>query len=111
MDTVETKDNWVKTKFKDRLDSMVKNSNKDNWVWQMMVAASAMHECLTYDLDQLRTQNSELHACVDSIYAKQGSWVVGQKSKLTEELELNNVVTSKTANIWEDFTKDVGSMF
>jgi len=111
MDAVETKDEEVKTKFKGGLDSLVKNSAEDNGVWQMMVAASALHERQTHNLDQLRTENTELRARVDGIYAEPGSRVVGQKSKATEELGRDDVVTSETANIWEDFAKDVGSMF
>jgi hypothetical protein len=111
MTAVDTKDEEVKAKFKGGLDTLVKDSAEDNGVWQMMVAASALHERQEHNLDQLRTENTELRSKVDGIYADPGSRVVGEKSKATESMDRACVEESATQNIWESFAKDVGTMF
>lgn len=110
VDAVQTKDEVVKTKFKGGLETLVKESAEDNGVWQMMVAASALHERQEHNLDTLRTENTELRARVDGIYADPASRVVGQKSKAGEQMAREDVVTGDD-NMWDVFAKDVGSMF
>ena len=111
MDAVDTKDEVVKTQFKGGLETLVKESAEDNGVWQMMVAASALHERQQHNLDQLRTENTELRARVDGIYADPSSRVVGQKSKASEQLARDDVGAPDTVNMWDVFAKDVGSMY
>lgn len=111
MDAVDTKDEVVKTQFKGGLETLVKDSAEDNGVWQMMVAASSLHQRQEHNLDQLRTENTELRARVDGIYADPSARVVGQKSKATDQLARDDVGGADSANIWDAFAKDVGSLF
>lgn len=111
MSAVDTKDAEVKAKFKGGLDTLVKESAEDNGVWQMMVAASALHERQEHNLDKLRAENVELRSRVDGIYADHDSRVVGGKSKATESLDRTSVQETATENIWDAFAKDVGSMY
>jgi hypothetical protein len=111
MTAVDTKDAEVKAKFKGGLDTLVQDSAEDNGVWQMMVAASALHERQEHNLDQLRTENTELRSKVDGIYADPDSRVVGQKAKATESMDRASVEETATENIWDNFAKDVGTMY
>jgi len=69
MDAVETKDDKCKEEFKKGMERLVQNSAEDNGVWQMMVAASALHEKQEHNLDQLRLENNELKQKIDGHYA------------------------------------------
>ena len=51
MDAVETKDDVVKQQFKTGLDTLINKSADENGVWQMMVAASALHERQEHNLE------------------------------------------------------------
>ena len=44
MDACETKDDKCKEQFKHGMEKLVQNSAEENGVWQMIVAASALHE-------------------------------------------------------------------
>jgi len=110
MDAVETKDDKVKDSFKHGLTQLVEKSAEDNGVWQMMVAASSLHERQNHDLDQLRVENTSLKTKVDGLYGDAGSRTVGHKSKAETELSREDVpVVSE--EMWQDFAKQIGSVF
>jgi len=111
MDAVETKDDKVKDQFKDGLSKLVSNSAEDNGVWQMMVAASSLHERQEHNLDTLRQENTDLKMKVDGIYADSSARVVGQKSRAEGELCRADVEESSNTGMWDDFAKDIGSMY
>jgi len=110
MDAVETKDTKVKDHFKEGLTKLVSNSAEDNSVWQMMVAASSLHERQEHNLDNLRKENSELKLKVDGMFGESSSRVVGGKSRADTELSRVDVEVVQT-DMWEDFAKDIGSMY
>ena len=99
MDAVETKDEGVKDNFKCGLESLVENSNEENGVWQMMVAASSLHEKQEHNLDKLRLENSDLKQKVDGMYSNADTRLVGEKRTRTEE---------STQDLWGDFAKSMG---
>ena len=111
MDAVETKDDKVKDSFKDGLNKLVEKSAEDNGVWQMMVAASSLHERQTHDLDELRTLNSELKTKVDGMYGDVESRTVGRKAKAGEQLAREDVPTESGDDLWGDFAKSIGSVY
>jgi len=108
MDAVETQDDRVKSSFKDGLDQLVENSAEDNGVWQMMVAASSLHERQEHNLDKLTKENTELRTRVDGMYKDEGSRTVGEKSKASHELAREDVVLE---DIWGDFANSIGSIY
>jgi hypothetical protein len=105
MDACETKDEKCKEHFKHGMEKLVANSAEENGVWQMMVAASALHERQEHDLDKLRVENNELKQKIDGHYATPGSRtsdnVLG-KRKAEEEPESGEDATS----MWDSFAKD-----
>ena len=109
MDAVETKDDNCKTEFKKGMERLVQNSAEDNGVWQMMVAASALHEKQEHNLDQLRLQNDELKQKIDGHYATPSSRTNNSlgKRKAEDEVDRSNVEAESTANIWESFAQDM----
>ena len=111
MDAVETKDDKVKDSFKDGLNKLVEKSAEDNGVWQMMVAASSLHERQSHDLDQLRIQNDELKSKVDGMYGDTDSRTVGRKGKASEQLAREDVAVDQADDIWGDFAKTIGSVY
>ena len=111
MDAVETKDDKVKDSFKDGLNKLVEKSAEDNSVWQMMVAASSLHERQTHDLDELRTLNSELKTKVDGMYGDVESRTVGRKAKAGEQLAREDVPAESGDDLWGDFAKSIGSVY
>jgi hypothetical protein len=112
MDAVDTKDDAVKNNFKSGLESLVSKSAEDNGVWQMMVAASSLHERQEHDLDKLRLENNELRGKVDGMYASPESRTVGQKSRASHELSRADVAdeTASGASMWDDFAQHIGRM-
>jgi len=111
MDAVETKDDKVKDSFKHGLTQLVEKSAGDNSVWQMMVAASSLHERQNHDLNQLRVENTSLKTKVDGLYGDAGSRTVGQKHKAETELSRDNVLPVVSEDMWNDFAKQIGSVF
>jgi len=111
MDAVETKDDKVKDSFKNGLTQLVEKSAEDNGVWQMMVAASSLHERQNHDLDQLRVENNTLKSKVDGLYGDAGSRTVGQKSKADSELSREDVPAVVSEDMWNDFAKQIGSVY
>jgi len=111
MDTVETKDDKVKDSFKNGLTQLVEKSAEDNGVWQMMVAASSLHERQNHDLDLLRVENNALKSKVDGLYGDAGSRTVGHKSKADSELCREDVPAVVSEDMWNDFAKQIGSVY
>ena len=108
MDAVETKDEVVKQQFKGGLDTLINKSADENGVWQMMVAASALHERQEHNLEKLRGENNELRGRVDSSFATQESRV-GAKRKSEGDLGPGDAGPAK--DIWADFATDIGRNF
>ena len=111
MDAVETKDDKVKDSFKNGLTQLVEKSAEDNGVWQMMVAASSLHERQNHDLDLLRVENNSLKSKVDGLYGDAGSRTVGHKSKAENELSRADVPPVVSEDMWNDFAKQIGSVY
>jgi hypothetical protein len=108
MDAVETKDDTVKQQFKTGLDTLINKSADENGVWQMMVAASALHERQEHNLEKLRLENNELRGRVDSSFATPESRT-GAKRKAETELGPGDV--SSTKDMWAEFASDIGRVF
>ena len=109
MDAVETKDEVVTQQFKGGLDKLVTSSAEENGVWQMMVAASALHERQEHNIDKLRVENNELRSKVDTMYTSPESRVVGQKSKAAEDL--SRAPATDTVDCWAQFERAIHSEF
>lgn len=107
MDAVNTKDAQVKTDFKSGLEKLVHNSAEDNGVWQMMVAASALHQRQEHNLDELNKRNQELQLKLDGMYGEANSRVVGEKDKTREQGSSVNVAPD-VEDIWSSF-KDMSN--
>ena len=105
MDACETKDEKCKEQFKHGMEKLVQNSAEENGVWQMMVAASALHEKQEHDLDKLRGENTELKQKIDGHYAtpdaRTRSDVLG-KRKADAEPE----ISEDTAGMWASFASE-----
>ena len=108
MDAVETKDDTVKQQFKTGLDTLINKSADENGVWQMMVAASSLHERLEHNLEKLRVENNELRSKVDTMFTSPESRVVGQKSKAGEE---PSRAGPDAGDCWAAFEKAIHSEF
>jgi uncharacterized membrane protein YheB (UPF0754 family) len=108
MDAVETKDDTVKHQFKTGLDTLINKSADENGVWQMMVAASALHERQEHNLDKLRQENNDLRNRVDSSFATPESRV-GSKRKA--EAELGPADVAPAPDMWAAFASDIGTAF
>ena len=106
MDAVETKDDSVKADFKTGLDKLINHSAEENGVWQMMVAASSLHQQQEHNLEKLRTENTELRTKVDDLYGSSSSRVVGEKYRQPEQADRSHVA-APTIDIWADFAKDL----
>ena len=103
MDAVETKDETVKDHFREGINKLVQNSAEDNGVWQMMVAASALHERQTHDLDKLCTENDEMRKSIEGRFATPES----RKRPADTQLDRNDVAETSDSSIWDDFAADV----
>ena len=108
MDAVETKDDTVKQQFKTGLDTLINKSADENGVWQMMVAASALHERQEHNLEKLRLENNELRGRVDSTFATPESRV---GSKRRAEAELGPGDVAPATDMWAAFASDIGTAF
>lgn len=103
MDAVETKEESVKDHFREGMNKLVQNSAEDNGVWQMMVAASALHERQIHDLDKLREENDEMRKSIEGRFATPDS----RKRPADHQLDRSDVVEAAGSNMWEDFAADV----
>lgn len=107
MDAVETKDDKIKDQFKDGMNKLVQNSAEENGVWQMMVAASALHERQTHDLDKLRGENDEMRKNIDGRFANPES----RKRPADEQLDRTSVNNEACGSIWTDFAQEIGGLY
>jgi hypothetical protein len=111
VDACETKDPAVKSDFIEGVNNIIKNSDETNGVWQMMVAASSLHDKQEHDLDKLRAENVELRTRVDGLYSDTASRVDGVGSKLpaTEQLDCGSVPNdaAQSSNMWDDFASSL----
>lgn len=103
MDAVETKDENVKDHFREGMNKLVQNSAEDNGVWQMMVAASALHERQTHNLDKLRTENEEMRKSIEGRFATPES----RKRPADTQLDRTDVQETPGSDIWDDFASEV----
>lgn len=106
MDACETKDEKCKEQFKHGMEKLVQNSAEENGVWQMMVAASALHQRQEHDLDKLRVENTELKQRIDGHYATSGARTEGSLGKRKAEAEPER--GEDASALWEDFAKECG---
>ena len=105
MDACETKDDKCKEQFQHGMKKLVEHSAEDNGVWQMMVAASALHEKQEHDLDKLRGENLELKQKIDGHYATPGSRT--QESSLGKRKANDEPETiDDSAGLWDSFAKE-----
>jgi len=75
------------------------------------VAASSLHERQNHDLDLLRVENNSLKSKVDGLYGDAGSRTVGSKSKADSELSRTDVPAVVSEDMWNDFAKQIGSVY
>jgi hypothetical protein len=106
MDACETKDEKCKEQFKHGMEKLVANSAEENGVWQMMVAASALHQRQEHDLDKLRGENTELRQKIDGHYATPGARtrddVLGKRKADADPASDED----GAANLWNEFAKE-----
>ena len=108
MDAVATKDETYKEEFKRGMKGLVDKSAEENGVWQMMVAASALHERQAHDLDTLRLENNDLKQKIDGHYATSSSRTEDLLGKRKAEVDGDRVgVAAGAVNIWDEFAKDM----
>lgn len=111
VDACETKNPAVKTDFIDGVNNIIKNSDETNGVWQMMVAASSLHEKQEHDLDKLRAENVELRTRVDGLYSDPAHRLdtVGTKRSAAEQLDRSSVKPDATesSTLWDDFASSL----
>jgi hypothetical protein len=106
MDACETKDEKCKEQFKHGMEKLVANSAEENGVWQMMVAASALHQRQEHDLDKLRGENTELRQKIDGHYATPGARtrddVLGKRKADADPASDED----GAASLWSEFAKE-----
>lgn len=110
MDACETKDEKCKEQFKQGMEKLVHNSAEENGVWQMMVAASALHQRQEHDLDKLRMENNTLKQRIDGHFATPESRTSGAlgKRKADGEPELGNS-NEAADDLWASFASECGA--
>lgn len=104
----------IKEATEEGTKKLIEAAAEDNGVWKLLVAASALHERQTHNLDQLRIENNELKSKVDGMYGSVASRVVGEKSKAETQLARDDVErdnTGATDSMWSEFAKDIGGLF
>ena len=112
MDACETKDDKCKEQFKHGMEKVVQNSAEENGVWQMMVAASALHQRQEHDLSNLRIENDTLKEKIDGHYATSESRTGGALGKRKAEQDADVHGTPMTgSDLWSSFAKDCGENF
>jgi len=110
MDACETKDEKCKEQFKQGMEKLVHNSAEENGVWQMMVAASALHQRQEHDLDKLRMENNTLKQRIDGHFATPESRTSGAlgKRKADGEPQLDNS-NEAADDLWASFASECGA--
>lgn len=116
VDACETKNPEVKEDFINGVNNIIKNSDETNGVWQMMVAASSLHERQEHDLEKLRLENTELKTRVDNLYSDSSSRIdtranlAGSKRGAETQLDRSDVSRgneTEFASMWDDFAKSM----
>ena len=107
MDACETKDEKCKEQFQHGMKKLVEHSAEENGVWQMMVAASALHQRQEHDLDQLRVENNELKQRVHGHYATSTSRTDASlgKRKAEEDPAVDHN-HDQAENLWASFAEE-----
>jgi hypothetical protein len=95
MDACETKDDKCKEQFKNSMEKLVQSSVEENGVWQMMVAASALHQRQEHDLDTLRVENDTLKQSINRHYTTSSSRTGGTLKKRKAENELTKKIQTE----------------
>ena len=90
---------------------LVEKSAEDNGVWQMMVAASALHQRQEHDLDKLRLENDTLKQKIDGHYATSASRTTGAhgKSKADDDSEPHIADAAAADDMWASFATECGT--
>ncbi len=111
MDACETKDEKCKQQFKHGMEQLVEKSAEDNGVWQMMVAASALHQRQEHDLDKLRLENDTLKQRIDGHYATSASRTAGAlgKRKADDDPEPHSADAAAADDMWASFATECGA--
>ncbi len=112
INSVETNDVKAKTEFTTGLERLADKAADDNGVWKMMVAASALHEQQTHNLDILQQENADLKSRIDGHYAKSGARLQENslgKRKAEIELDHFDVAADASSNLWSEFASDMSS--
>jgi hypothetical protein len=112
INSVETNDIKDKTDFQSGMHRLVDKGDDDNGVWKMMVAASALHEQQTHNLDILQQENTNLKSRIDGHYTKAGARVQENslgKRKTEIELDHFDVAVDASSNLWSEFASDMSS--
>jgi hypothetical protein len=110
MDACETKDDKCKEQFKNGMEKLVQSSAEENGVWQMMVAASALHQRQEHDLDKLRMENNTLKQKIDGHYATSASRTGGALGKRKAEDEPQLETSHEAADdMWASFASECGA--
>lgn len=112
INSVETNDIKAKTDFQAGMERLVDKGADDNGVWKMMVAASALHEQQTHNLDILQQENTDLKSRIDGHYAKAGARLQENslgKRKAEIELDRFDVAADASSNLWSEFASDMSS--
>jgi chromosome segregation ATPase len=110
MDACETKDEKCKEQFKQGMEKLVHNSAEENGVWQMMVAASALHQRQEHDLDKLRMENNTLKQRIDGHFATPESRTAGALGKRKADGEPQLDVSNEAADdLWASFASECGA--
>ncbi len=106
MDACETKDERCKEQFKSGMEKLVQNLAEENGVWQMMVAASALHQRQEHDLDKLRSENLEMWNKIDGHFATKGSRTAEDVlGKRTAESQPDEADPGHDMSMWSEFAK------
>ena len=108
MDACETKDEKCKEQFKHGMEKLVQNSAEENGVWQMMVAASALHNRQEHDLNKLRMENNTLKEKIDGQYATSESRTGALGKRKAEHDADDHAEHATTEDLWGSFAKDCG---
>lgn len=115
MDAVDTGSDDVKDEFRGGLEKLVKNSAEENGVWQMMVAASALHERQEHNLEKMRTENSEMRLRLDGQYATTDSRTDSRKRGAEDQLTRADVREEVNAgggeDMWKEFGMSIGNLY
>ena len=113
MDACETKDDRCKEQFKNGMEKLVQSSAEENGVWQMMVAASALHNRQEHDLDKLRMENNTLKQKIDGHYAtsasRTGGALGGALGKRKAEDEPQQDISNEADDMRASFASDCGA--